>query len=682
MRGVFYPRLALDGIRKNRQMYLPYVLTCIGMVTLYYILMFLSGSEYILALAGGASVGSVMSMGAWLCAVFCCIFLFYTNSFLIRRRKKEFGLYNILGMGKRSISRILVWETLILFLLSLALGLAAGIALSKLFELVLARVMRGEVNFSVTVSKNAVINSCTVFGAVFLLLLLNSVRQVRFSSAAALLRGENVGEKPPRGNWLIGLVGVLLLGVGYRYAVVTENPLSALLLFFVAAAAVIVGTYMVMISGSVFFCRVLKRKKSFYYNPRRFVSISQMVYRMKRNGAGLASICILATMVLVMLSATSCLYFGGRDALYARYPREVNIDLTTDGGDIMESDSALDLRGKIEQAAALCGGRTDDMFFYRAAEISGIIKNGVVETDPKTLDNAAFISALENLSLINFMPLEDYNAITGKNETLQNGQALICKQGNTPDIDGRLSFNGGGSFEIKKRVESFGVNGMTAMAGIPATILIVPNLRDAVSGLDALADYNGNRMMTFSVHCGFDTGLPDDARRPVYNSVRDFCDGIKDGSSVTRVYFSVREDGQREFYGILGGFYYVGILLSLLFIAAAVLIIYYKQISEGYEDRARFEIMQKVGMTKKEIRRSINSQILTVFFLPLLLACVHLGFCFPMLRRLLMLFNINNLPLSAAVTVICLAAFALFYAAAYKLTSNAYYKIVSGAESR
>ena len=309
MKTGFYPKLALDGIKKNKRMYLPYILTCIGMVMMQYIIGFLQYSDMLASMPGARTAQEMIKMGVWVIAVFAGIFLFYTNSFLIRHRKKEFGLYNILGMGKRNIGFILFWENLIISVFSVAVGLILGIAFSKLAELGFVNIVNGDVTFAITVSAKAIIQTAAIFGVIFVLLFLNAIRQVRFSSAISLLKSENIGEKPPKGNWFVGILGVVILGAAYYIAVSIKDPLTALTLFFAAVIMVIIGTYLIMIAGSVLFCRILQKKKNYYYKSNHFISVSSMVYRMKRNGAGLASICILATMVLVMISST-------RNALY------------------------------------------------------------------------------------------------------------------------------------------------------------------------------------------------------------------------------------------------------------------------------------------------------------------------------------------------------------------------------
>ncbi|MGN0755229.1 MAG: FtsX-like permease family protein [Aristaeellaceae bacterium] len=326
MKAGFYPKLAVDGIRKNKRLYVPYLLTCAGMVMMFYIIHFLAVSPLVKAMSGGRTTVMMLEFGIWIVALFALIFLFYTNSFLMRRRKKEFGLYNMLGMGKANLSRMLLWETVILFVLSMAGGLLGGIAFSKLAELCLTHILGGEVSYDFTVNGEALRNTLLIFIPIFGLILLKSLIELRRMSAVSLLRSESVGEKPPRANYLLGIGGVALLAAAYYIAVTIQSPLMALSLFFIAVALVIVATYLIFISGSVMLCRLLQRNKNYYYKKNHFVSVSSMVYRMKRNGAGLASICILSTMVLVMMLGAASLYFGAEDSLRARYPQDITVN--------------------------------------------------------------------------------------------------------------------------------------------------------------------------------------------------------------------------------------------------------------------------------------------------------------------------------------------------------------------
>ena len=678
MKTGLYPRLAAGGIRKNKRMFLPYILTCIGMVMMFYIIMFLAVSDTVSQLNGGSTIREIFALGSWVIGIFAGIFLFYTNSFLIRRRKKEFGLYNILGMGKGHICRILFWETLIIAFLSMVVGLLAGILFSKLAELGLVNVMHWDVSFDFSVSVTAIVRTVQVFGVIFVLLLLNSIRQVRFSGAISLLRSENTGEKPPKGNWVVGILGLLILGSAYYIAVTIQDPVVALVMFFVAVVMVIVGTYLVMIAGSVLFCRILQKKKSYYYKPSHFVSVSSMVYRMKRNGAGLASICILATMVLVMMASTTSLYFGEEDAIQSRYPRDINISLLMDDMSELSDERVAAFKDDISIFLKEHSVMSANDYSYRSASIAGHLDGTEVETDVTQLDEFD-LSTYSDVYQFHFIPLSDYNEMAGTQETLSDGEALLYSNGKAYREDA-ISFNHGSTFRIKKCLDSFAVDGEASAQVISSIYIVVPDLEKAIKGLDTLVDYNGNRMITLEWLYNFDTDIEPEQQIELYHEIWDFVVVVVGSKDEYTGYSVNSREFQREgFYSLYGALFYIGIILSIVFIIAAVLIIYYKQISEGYEDQARFEIMQKVGMTKREIRKSINSQLLTVFFLPLIFAAMHLAFAFPIISKLLLAFNLNNVLLFAVTTVICFIVFAVFYLIVYRITSNAYYNIVSGA---
>lgn len=678
MKAGFYPRLAASSIRKNRRLFTPFILTCTGMVMMFYIILYLAVSDVLDTLVGAGTLRQMFALGSWVIAIFAAVFLFYTNSFLIRSRKKEFGLYNILGMGKRNIARILFWEMLMIAVLSISAGLVAGIAFSKFAELGMVNIMRGAVNYDLSISVLAVKRSIQVFGMIFLLLLLNAIRQVQFASAISLLRSENTGEKPPKGNWLLGILGVLLLAVAYYLAVTTENPSAALLIFFVAVVLVIVGTYLVMIAGSVLFCRLLQKNKKYYYKANHFVSVSSMVYRMKRNGAGLASICVLATMVLVILSSTACLYFGEESAVKLRYPRDINLEFRFTDASALSDERTDSLKNSVFAELAARGVSPENRSFYRSATFYGLLEGNTVETDPAKI-NAADVVSSSSYYLFHFIPLADYNAIMGTSETLDDGEALLYSY-RTEYGNDTISFANGASFQIKKQVDAFHGSGDSAMDLLSSIMLVVPDWENSVTGIARLADFNGDQLIRMKWICNFDTGTEPEQQIALYHELNDtFKASFQEKNGCVSVFITSQAFERDDFYALFGSLFYLGIILSLVFVLAAVLIIYYKQISEGYEDQARFEIMQKVGMTRQEIRKSINSQLLTVFFLPLLLAALHLVFAFPIIGRLLLMFQLNNRALFAATTSISFLVFALFYMIVYRLTSNAYYRIVSGA---
>lgn len=674
MKLLFYPRLAWTGIQKNRRLYLPYLLTCVGMVMMEYIICFLRFSEAVRSMRGSTMITGMMSFGSFVIAVFALIFLVYTNSFLMRRRKKEFGLYSILGMSRRNLGRILLWETLFVLAISLLVGLFAGAALSKLAELILLNMLHGGTTYSLTISAPAAWFTLCVFLVIFALLFLKSLRQVRSLDALSLLKSESVGEKPPRANWVLGLLGLLVLGAGYVLAVYVSDPISALSWFFVAVLLVILGTYMTFVAFSVVLLRVLQRRKSYYYKARHFVSVSSMAYRMKRNGAGLASICILATMVLVMISTTVSLYFGVEDSLNARYPCDLNVTVYPDGAESFTSENTQRLIDALTDAVTDEGLTPESVRCYRVATVAGQLNEGRVQATGLLADS-------DSLQLY-FLDAREYARLSGEEITLAPGEALIYTlrtdyEWDTLTVDDTLEFRvvGRPSFTL--------IDGQDAADIYPSVYAVVNDLPAVADVLDALPSHAADQWANRIWRMGIELAGGEDVYISSYDiETRLMKNGVYEGGSVfiRKLYCESRSENATEFYNTYGSLLFLGVILSAVFICAAVLIIYYKQVSEGYEDQARFEIMQRVGMTKPEIRRSVNSQLLTVFLLPLIGALCHLCFAFPMLLKLLQLFNLNNVTLFAAATLVSFLVFALLYALVYKLTSGAYCAIVSGAK--
>lgn len=669
MKASFFPALALDSIRKNRRLYIPYFLTCAGMVMMEYIITYLQCSETLGAMRGGSNIRMMMGFGSYVIALFALLFLFYTNSFLIRRRKKEFGLYNILGMGKRHISRILFFETLFIAVGSVLTGLVTGILLSKLAELGMVRILDGTATFTLSLSLTAVLRTAAIFGAIFLLLFLNGLRQIHLSSAIQLLRSENMGEKPPKANWVAGILGAGLLAVAYWMAVTIQDPISALGLFFVAVLLVIAATYLLMIAGSVLLCRILQKNKRYYYQSRHFVSVSSMAYRMKRNGAGLASICILATMVLVIISSTSSLLFGAEDALQSRYPRECTIDYRLNQADELRNGSIARLRQAVAAAAADNGITLQNSLDWRSLSGWGGLEGNRVSI-------RSYDMQVSSLSCFYFIPLEEYNRSCGTHYSLRPGEALLYVDrgsftGDTVTLDDRCTLR------IVRQVDVCIPDGMMSSTVATSYVFILADL-SAVEPLAAPVE-EGSMGQALSVrwHYAFDTGLTGEQQDNAIQGLETALRNTTKLSENEMVTVESRQLNRADFLGAYGSFFYLGIILSVVFLAAAVEIIYYKQLTEGYEDQARFAIMQKVGMNRRDIRRSINSQLLTVFFLPLLGAGLHLAFAYPMIRQLLQLLNLTNLRLFSLATLISFGVFALFYTVVYRLTSNAYYHIVS-----
>lgn len=672
MRMGFYAKLAVNGIRKNARLYVPYLLTCAGMVMMFYIVSYLQDTPVLAGIRGGEEMQAMLSMGSGVMGVFGAIFLLYTNSFLIRRRKREFGLYNMLGMGKGNIARVLFWEALLVLAGTMAIGLAAGVAISKLAELLLLNIMHGNVTFNFTVSPRAVLLTAAVFCIIHVLLLIKALLQIRTASAVNLFRSESAGEKPPRANWVLAILGLILLAVAYYLAVTIKQPLVAMAMFFVAVILVILATYLLFIAGSVAVCRMLQKNRRYYYKARHFVSVSSMAYRMKRNGAGLASICILSIMVLVTVSSTTGLYFGSEDSLRSRYPRDITLIAKAEDVSMLSDEKRDAARELVDAYVAEHDATAHNFRDFRVVSVTGAMKDGAITTDPQEAGRRITDSTIYQ---VNFLPLPDYNRICGTNETLADDEALISLKRGDYGWDS-ISVDSKVAYRTRKAPVVFQESGMAAVDVVDTIYVVVKDLQ----GLQPLLQ--GNTLFTQQWEYGFDSMLSDeDQWEMTYQMDVELSDGLH-RLGMKYVYLEGMAENRYDFYGTYGGFFFLGILLSIVFLFAAVLIIYYKQISEGYEDQKRFEIMQKVGMTRKNIRKSINSQLLTVFFLPLVGAGVHLAFAFPMIRRMLILFNLTNTRLLVETTGVTFLAFALIYTLVYRKTSNAYYAIVSGEGER
>ena len=676
----FYPRLAWDGIRKNKRLYLPYILTCAGMVMMFYIIHHLAAMPALDGMAGGSTTKLTLGFGVWVIAVFALIFLTYTNSFLMRRRQKEFVLYNILGMGKKNLGLVYIWETLFVFVISMTLGLVCGIGLSKMAELGLVRMLYGEITYDFTISSEVILDTFLVFGVIFVFLFLKGMLTLWRLNAVSLLKSENTGEKPPRANYLLGIGGILILAAAYYIAVSIQSPLLALSWFIIAVIMVIIATYLLFVAGSVMMCRILQKNQKYYYQKNHFVAVSSMVYRMKRNGAGLASICILSTMVLVMMLGAGSLYFGAEDSLKTRYPREISVSVdfvSFEEDHVYTSEKEEHLLAEINQILDDNDVTPKNKECYLSSSIVGMLGNGKLIANPEIV-NTANVDTMEKVTQVYFVPLSEYNECMGMQETLREGEVLIhCVRRSYDNPEIHLA--DGTVLTVKKQVDAMMGSGDAAMDIIPSVFVVVNDL-EAISDSINSEFTNEDYYCRPELHYGFDTGLEAEEEIRLAEEIRTHVQELDDTGEGGFYSYSVecREAEREDFYGTYGGIFYLGVILSFVFILATVLIIYYKQVTEGYEDESRFAIMQKVGMTKKDIRKSINSQMLTVFFLPLAAAVLHLSFAFPMVQKLLALFNLRNVSLMILIMTISVLVFGIFYGIIYKVTSNAYYSIVSG----
>lgn len=657
MNNVFYPKLAANNIKKNSKTYIPYILTCIFTAAMYYIIHSLSNNEGISTLIGSDTISITLGLGNNITAIFAIIFLFYTNSFLIKRRKKEFGLFNILGMEKKHLLRVIGYETLYIALISLTLGIGIGILLDKLMYLSVLKLMGVEISLGFYISWSSILSTIILFSIIFFIIFINSLRQVHLSNPIELLRSSNFGEKEPKTKWVMAILGFVCLGLGYYIALTTKNPVAAISLFFVAVILVIVGTYLVFTAGSIAFLKVLRKNKNYYYNVKHFTSVAGMIYRMKQNAVGLANICILSTMVLVMISSTSSMMMGMEDIINERYPYDISI--YSDGSDTNKNNLLVE---EIENS--ISSEKVEKEVAYSYLNFAGIKDKDKFITNRDS--NSVVVNNINNLI---FITLEDYNKVASESKVLEDGEVLLYSNRDKYEYDTINVFDK--SYKIVERVDDFLGNGIISANVASSQFIVVKDMGELDYLYRAQKDTFGENASEIEFMYGIDLKVDDNEKEVIYNNIIDtlnnkgfdFIGETKAGS-------------RSSFLSLYGGLFFIGIFLGALFIMATILIIYYKQISEGYDDKERFEIMQKVGMSNEEVQGAIRSQVLTVFFLPLITAGIHISFAFPFILKILSMLNLTNTKLFILCTVVSFIIFTLIYSIIYILTARVYYKIV------
>lgn len=675
---LLYPKLAWQGICKNAETYLPYLLMGILMVGVSYIMNYLTRPALMGALSMGGTTLMVLQMGKIVISVFSVIFLYYCNSFLIRRRMKEFGLYNILGMGKGNIARVMLWETLLTALLVFAGGLLLGLSLSRLVEMALINLLHADYTVPMELFyPDGVTWVLLLFGGIYVLILLANLLRMRLSNPVALLKSENTGEKPPKANWFFGLIGLLILLSAYYVAAVSQSPLEALIFFFIAVLMVIVATYLLLVSGSVTLCRMLRRNKRYYYQTRHFISVSAMAYRMKRNGAGMATICILCTMVLVILTSTVCLYGGTDSMVDAICPQDINLTIGLEARDGEENWKRLDAMQQMALDVTEEMGLTpENITSQRALVATGKVQNG----DYGIITDADSLKA--NVLELTVYPLSVYEQATGETVTLADRELLYASF-KTNETFSSMSFYGSAPYrmihaekELPKRLLS--ADYRSAWGCLVVFTNDAEAFRSEIMAL--VGEKSGKAMMMdrLALHFDLDSEADTDTQEKLVKTLRSEAMKLtgKEFYGMSSLNVDTRALCRRDYLSFFGGLFFLGMVLGPLFSIAAVLIMYYKQICEGYEDAERFAVMRKVGLTDAEIRRSVNSQVLTVFFAPLLMAGLHMLFAMPMIRLILGAFGLHNDSLFYGIGIGCYVVFAVIYALMYLLTSRRYYRIV------
>lgn len=658
--NLFYSKFALNNLVKNKRFILPYILSTIFTIASFYILTSLSLGKNLDKLPQGISATKqVLGFGVIVIAIFSAIFLFYTYSFLIKRRVREFGLYSVLGMTKKQIARILILETIFIAVITLVFGLAFGLLFDKLMLLVLLKLFTAGVSFGFVITPIAVFLTILLFGGIFFLLLIYTVIKISRLKIVALLKEENNGEREPKARFILAILGLGLTGYGYYLAQTIQNPIKAITMFFIAVLAVIFGTYLIFMAVSITVLKLMKNNKTFYYKPKNFISVSGLLYRMKRNAVGLANICILSTMVLVTMGTTSALYAGSEDAYNTRFPRDIIINgyRSTEG-------KLAEIEKNVKKATQDAGVETKDLVSYNMLNVVGRLNGTEINYESE------FTGSFDKIKTIVVLELKDYNKVSKEQKTLNAGETLLFI-----DKKGKYEANEitvqGVNLKIKEKLTDFPGALGTAAANIMDTYYVVvkdnADVKKIESALKKKLSISDDEGEIFN-YVGFNISDKSKEAKVIEN----FKQLEKEGN----INIEGKAENETNFKGFYASFLFIGMFISMIFVVSQVVIMYYKQISEGYEDKGKFGIMRKVGLTDRQIKQSIRSQVLMIFFAPLAIATLHTVVAYPFIEKILKLFLATDNNVFLIALAVTIAVFGVFYLIVYLITSRIYYRII------
>lgn len=669
--GKLYFKLAKTNLSNNKPFYIPYIISSIITVAMLYMMSFLSDNKGLNKIMGADSLAIIFRLGVGIIVIFSYIFLFYTNSFIIKRRKKEIGVYNILGMEKRHLSKVLFVETIYSAIISLVCGIIVGIAFSKFILMVLYGIIGIHKTVEFFVNIHGIILCVVSFGILFLLTFLYNFMQIKLANPIELLRGTSVGEREPKTKILMTIIGVVCLAIAYYIAITTENPLNVLTLFFVAVLLVIIGTFALFTAGSIALLKLLRNNKKFYYNKRHFMAVSGMLYRMKQNAAGLASICILSTMVLVVISTTVSMYVGIQDELMARYPNDVCV--TVDYNSVIDKSSEIEkaIFDEIDSAEV----KNKKAFSYLSVFVGQKGDNFTTDKEHLSFQNSYIFYILSKDDFI-----KRDNSFKDKIGNISKGEAVVVLNKKYDKKDIKIF---GKNYKVNKSFEHMEDNDLYMISTLNGLGYIILDNDESVQELYDMQEKmlgKGANYYTNKIRFDFKSGNKKQkaaAYKKIDNVVKKyFKENKNDKKEISSYWVESRQENEQNFYLLYGGLFFLGIFLGTMFLMVTVMIIFYKQITEGYDDRERYQILEKVGMSSREVKDTIKSQIRIVFVLPIFAAAVHVTAAFPMVNRILKMLNLNNEKLFAGCLAATIIVFAVIYYLVFKVTSRTYYKIV------
>ncbi len=665
----FHLKLATANIKKNKRLYIPHIFAEAGLIAMFYIMMTLQKDENLVKVA--SQLLMIIEMGVAVVVILSFIIVLYTNSFLMKQRKREFGLYNVLGMNKTDIGHILFFENFISYIMSSVIGIGIGILLYKLCTSLICKILKIPTILGFYISTKGIIITIGLFFVLFFITYIYNQWQIIRLKPSTLLLSNQMGEKEPKIKWILLLLGLLFLGGGYYLAITIESPLQALEIIFIAIILVIIGTYFLFVAGTIALLKSLKKNKKYYYQPNHMTAVSGLLYRMKQNAVGLSSICILATGVLVMLSTTVSLYAGVEDSVNSLQENDLQISGNILGdvhsGKQIQSEF-IELIKKVAKELDIEVTYLDTKNYFEA--VYEYENGNLLSMESKNSTGST------EMNSITLMTASEYERLMGIKLNLQKNQ-VAC-----------MPVNDGANNEFKHfYIDNMEFENVYTLEKVPSTrntftifecyFMVVSDetvmnqiIQQYFSDLPAVnkgennivaLNYNG----TDSQKTEFEERIKKEATDVISNLSKN-----NSPANETQFNFDSKKELYQNLYQMVGGFLFLGIMLGIVFVFATAIIIYYKQISEGYEDRHRFIIMQKVGMSNREVQKSIRSQIFLVFFLPLIVAIIHLGVAFKPLNCLLQIFFMPNSSLFFICAVISVIIFAVIYGFIYSITAK------------
>lgn len=656
-------RLTLTGMKNNRKRLIPFLMAATFTIMIFYILTSLAYTPYIIsngeeAFYGARTIAIMLKIGSRIVAFVSAIFIIYANQFVMKSRKKEMALYGVLGMSKRNITFIMILETVINIVITVGIGILAGTFLNKISLLILYKIIKQTPVNGILFETKALINTVVLFGIIFLICLIINVASIRVGNPITMLKSDKTGEKEPKVKVFTFIIGIITLGAGYYIALTTHSTFAAAQTLIISILLVIIGTYCLFIAGSIFILKMLKKNERFYYKTRNFISVSNLIYRMKHNAAGLASICILSTAVILLLTCGSSLMLLGENNINNMYPTDVRVEFEDDEKKPEEYytniiNNAIK-KSDVNNAELIC----------RQYESIMLTKEG---------DSYIYISVfgdIDNNKDVYMVALDDYNRYIGKDIKLADDEILVYttdeeyKENNQNIMnicDHQYNVVGEADYKALRYILD------PTMTLFERYIIVFKNEEDIDSIISGnTLTMNNSEKQTY---IGYDIkGTLDKNSMNIFKETVNSIDG--------NATVSFKEEERTFFYNIYGGAFFVGIFMAILFLIATVMIIYYKQMSEGYEDQKRFEILGKVGLTEREAKKTIKRQVMILFFMPVIAAIIHSVVATGIIRLFLrMILVVDSTVFAAAIGIVCIIFFVI-YAIVYKITSGQYYRIV------